>query len=87
MPLPLLPGERRHAIVYGIDADAKGARAEQALFSPPDRDALADFLEHAVESAPPGGSAPGCPLLCVAPLVNDAEVRQFLQDAAAAGVA
>ena len=29
------------------------------------------------------GSAPGCLLVCVAPLVNDAEVRQFLQSAGA----
>ena len=32
-------------------------------------------------------SAPGCLLVCVAPLVNDAEVQQFLKDAAAAGTA
>lgn len=69
-------------------AEAKGARAAQALFSPPSlRDSLAGFLKHAVESATAEGSAPGCLLLCVAPLVDDAEVRQFLQDAVAAGLA
>ena len=30
---------------------------------------------------------PGCLLVCVAPLVDDAEVRRFLQDAAAGGAA
>ncbi len=33
------------------------------------------------------GSARGCLLICVAPLVDDAEVRQFLQKAAAGGAA
>ena len=69
-------------------AEAKGARAAKALFSPPAlRDSLASFLRHAVEAATEEGSAPGCLMVCVAPLVDDAEVRQFLKDAAAAGVA
>ena len=69
-------------------AEAKGARTAKALFSPPTlRDALASFLRHAVETATEEGSAPGCLILCVAPLVDDAEVRQFLKDAAAGGVA
>ena len=69
-------------------AEAKGARAAKALFSPPAlRDALASFLRHAVEAATEEGSAPGCLMVCVAPLVDDAEVRQFLKDAAAGGVA
>ena len=69
-------------------AERKGARAAKALFSPPAlRDALAAFFRHSVESATEEGSAPGCLLVCVAPLVNDAEVRQFLQDAVAAGAA
>ena len=51
------------------------------------RDSLASFLRYAVESATEEGSAPGCLLVCVAPLVDDAEVRQFLQNAAAGGVA
>src|SRR5208337_2889714 len=69
-------------------AETKGARAAKALFSPPTlRDSLAGFLRHAVEAATDEGSAPGCLMVCVAPLVDDAEVRQFLQDAAAAGVA
>lgn len=69
-------------------AEAKGARAAKALFSPPTlRDSLASFLRHAVDAATEEGSAPGCLLLCVAPLVADAEVRQFLKDALAAGVA
>jgi hypothetical protein len=44
-------------------------------------------LRHAVEAATEEGSAPGCLMVCVAPLVDDAEVRQFLRDAVAAGVA
>lgn len=69
-------------------AEAKGARAAKALFSPPAlRDSLAGFLRHAVESATEEGSAPGCLLVCIAPLVDDAEVRQFLRDAVAAGAA
>src|SRR6202453_3411904 len=63
-------------------AEAKGARAAKALFSPPTlRDSLTSFLRHAVEAATEDGSAPGCLLVCVAPLVDDAEVRQFLKDA------
>ena len=69
-------------------AEAKGARAAKALFSPPAlRDSLAGFLRHAVETATEEGSAAGCLLLCVAPLVDDAEVRQFLQKASAGATA
>jgi AcrR family transcriptional regulator len=65
-------------------AEKKGARAAQALLSPRTlRDSLARFLKHAVESATEKGSARGCLLACVAPLVDDPEVRQFLQNAAA----
>jgi AcrR family transcriptional regulator len=69
-------------------AETKGARGAKALFSPPTlRASLAGFLRHAVETATEEGSARGCLLVCVAPLVNDAEVRQFLKDAAAAAMA
>src|ERR1700690_2967604 len=69
-------------------AETKGARAAKALFSPPTlRDSLAGFLRHAVEAATEEGSAPGGLLGCVAPLVDDAEVRQFLQNAAAGAAA
>ncbi len=69
-------------------AVAKGARAAKALLSPQTlRDSLARFLKHAVESATEKGSAQGCLLLCVAPLVDDPEVRQFLQNAAAGATA
>lgn len=68
-------------------AERKGAGAAKALFSPPGlRDAIAGFLRHAVEAATEG-SVPGCLMVCVAPLVDDAEVRQFLKDAAAGGLA
>jgi len=69
-------------------AERKGASAAKALLSPKSlRDSIAGFLSYAVETATEKGSAPGCLLVCVAPLVDDAEVRQFLKDAAAAGVA
>ena len=69
-------------------AEKKGALAGKALLSPQTlRDSLAAFLRHAVESATEKGSARGCLLGCVAPLVDDAEVREFLQNAAAAAMA
>jgi AcrR family transcriptional regulator len=69
-------------------AETKGALAAKALFSPHAlRDALASFLRNLVESATEEGSAPGCLLQCTAPLVDDAEVRQFLQNAADAALA
>jgi AcrR family transcriptional regulator len=69
-------------------AEKKGTLAAKALLSPGTlRDSLTGFLRQAVEIATEKGSAPGCLLVCVAPLVNDAEVRQFLQNAAAQGVA
>src|SRR6201987_262219 len=69
-------------------AERKGARAAKALLSPPGlRDSNVGFLRYAVESATEKGSAPGCLLICVAPLVNDAEVQRFLQNAATGGAA
>ena len=69
-------------------AERKGASAAKALFSPQSlRDSIAGFLRYAVESATEKGSAPGCLIVCVAPVVDDAEVRQFLKHAAAGGVA
>lgn len=52
-------GDKRTIFLRALRAyaEAKGARAVQALFSPPSlRDSLAGFLKHAVESAPPEGS-------------------------------
>jgi AcrR family transcriptional regulator len=69
-------------------AEKKGALATKALLSPQTlRASLASFLRHAVKSATEEGSAVGCLLECVAPLVDDAEVRQFLQNAVAGAVA
>ena len=68
-------------------AERKGARASNALLSPQAlRGSLASFLRYIVESATEEGSARGCLLICVAPLVDDAEVRELLQHAEA-GVA
>jgi AcrR family transcriptional regulator len=83
-------GDKRAIFLRALRAYAerKGALAAKALLSPGAlRDSLAGFLRQAVESATEKGSAPGCLLVCVAPLVNDAEVRKFLQNAAAAAVA
>src|SRR5579875_774209 len=69
-------------------AEKKGARAAKALLSPPTlRDSLAGFFRHAVESATEKNSAHGCLLQCVAPVVDDPEVRKFLQDATAGAAA
>jgi AcrR family transcriptional regulator len=69
-------------------AQTKGALMAKALLSPHAlRDSLASFLRYAVESATEEGSAPGCLLLCTAPIVDDAEVRQFLQNVADAALA
>ncbi|BCF94973.1 TetR/AcrR family transcriptional regulator [Paraburkholderia largidicola] len=69
-------------------AERKGASAAKALLSSLSlRDSITGFLRYAVESATEKGSARGCLLICVAPLVDDPEVRQFLQNAAAGGTA
>jgi|SRR5579871_4306608 len=69
-------------------AERKGAAAAKALLSPESlRDSIAGFLRHAVESATEKGAARGCLMMCVAPVVDDDEVRQFLQKAAAGGAA
>ena len=69
-------------------AEKKGARAAKALLSPQGlRESIAGFLKYAVESATEKGSARGCLMMCVAPVVDDAEVRQFLQKAVAGGAA
>jgi len=83
-------GDKRRIFLRVLKAYAekKGARAAKALLSPQGlRDSIAGFLRFAVESATEKGSAPGCLLICVAPLVDDAEVRQFLKDALEGGVA
>src|SRR5947209_12313298 len=60
-------------------AEKKGALAAKALLSPQTlRDSLAAFLRHVVVTATEKGSAQGCLLVCVAPIVDDPEVRQFL---------
>src|SRR5271154_3724842 len=69
-------------------AERKGASAAKALLSPQGlRDSIVAFLRYAVESATEKGSVPGCLLVCVAPVVDDAEVRKFLQKEAAGGAA
>jgi AcrR family transcriptional regulator len=69
-------------------AERKGALAAKALLSPPGlRESIAAFLRYAVESATEKGSARGCLLVCVAPLVNDAEVRRFIQNTVAGAAA
>src|SRR6202142_4450973 len=69
-------GDKRTLFLRVLKAYAakRGALAAKALLAPqPVRDAIASFLRFNVESATEKGSAPGCLLGCVAPLVNDAE--------------
>src|SRR5579875_993944 len=83
-------GDKRAIFLRALKAYAerKGAAAAKALLSPQSlRDSIGDFLRYTVESATEKGSARGCLLMCVAPLVNDAEVQRFLQHAATGGAA
>lgn len=83
-------GDKRAIFLRALKAyaETKGARAAKALLAPQSlRDSLVSFLRHAVESATDDGAVQGCLLVCVAPLVNDAEVRQFLQNALSGGAA
>jgi len=83
-------GDKRTIFLRALKmyAERKGAKAKKALLSPQSlRDSINSFLNYAVESATEKGSARGCLLLCVAPLVDDPEVKQFLQKAASAGTA
>jgi AcrR family transcriptional regulator len=69
-------------------AERKGALAAKVLLTPRGlRDSIAGFLRFAVESATEKGSARGCLMVCVAPLVEDTEVQRFLLNAAAGGTA
>ena len=69
-------------------AERKGASAAKALLSPQGlRDSVVGFLRYNVESATEKGTARGCLLMCVAPLVNDDEVQGFLQNVATGGAA
>ncbi len=69
-------------------AERKGASAARALFSSQGlRDSIAGFLRYNVERATEKGSARGCLLECVAPLVDDAEVQRFLQSTVAGAAA
>lgn len=82
-------GDKRTLFLRALRAYAerKGTLAATALLSPRTlHDSLRAFLTYAVETATEEGSAPGCLLECIAPLVDDAEVRQFLQTAAARAV-
>jgi AcrR family transcriptional regulator len=72
--------------VLKMYAEKKGALAATALLAPPTlRDSLHAFMKNAVETATEKGSATGCLLECIAPLVDDAEVRKFLKTTVAAG--
>jgi AcrR family transcriptional regulator len=83
-------GDKRTLFLRALKmyAERKGARAAKALLSPQHlRDSLAGFLRYAVESATEEGSAMGCLIVCIAPLVHDAEVQQFVQHATAGAAA
>ena len=71
-----------------IYADRKGAGAKKALLSPQSlQESMTSFFRYAVETATEKDSARGCLMVCVAPLVDDPEVRQFLLKAIAGGAA
>jgi AcrR family transcriptional regulator len=83
-------GDKRAIFLRALKAYAerKGAAAAKALLAPQTlRESIVGFLRYAVESATQKGSARGCLLICVAPLVDDAEVQRFLQSAVAGGAA
>lgn len=83
-------GDKRAIFLRALKAYAerKGAAAAKALLSQQTlRDSITGFLKFAVESATQKGCARGCLMMCVAPLVDDAEVRQLLQSAVAGGAA
>ena len=83
-------GDKRAVFLraLGAYAERKGASAAKALLAPQSlRDSIAGFLRYNVESATNKGSARGCLLECVAPLVNDAEVQRFLQSTVVSGAA
>lgn len=90
MSLYAVFGDKRTLFLRVLKAYAgtRGALLAKAIFSPqPLRDSLASFLKQTVECATAEGSPMGCLIVCVAPLVDDAEVRQFVQNAAAGAVA
>ncbi len=83
-------GDKRTLFLRVLNAYAEktGALAAKALLSPQAlRASLASFLRHTVKSVTEEGCASGCLLVSVAPLVDDAEVRQFQRSATAAAVA
>lgn len=83
-------GDKRAIFLRALKAyaDRKGAAAAKALLSPQGiRDSIAGFLKYAVESATEKGAPHGCLMMCVAPIVNDTEVQQFLRNAVAGGAA
>jgi AcrR family transcriptional regulator len=68
-------------------AEWKGVGAAEAILAPQSvRDSVARFLRYAVTTATRQGSASGCLLMCIAPLVDDPEVRAFIQNAAAGAI-
>ncbi|MBS2025297.1 MAG: TetR/AcrR family transcriptional regulator [Deltaproteobacteria bacterium] len=90
MSLYAVFGDKRTLFVRALNAYAgvRGALLAKAIFSPQSlRDSLTSFLRQAVECATQEGSPVGCLLVCVAPLVDDAEVRRFVQNATAGAVA
>lgn len=62
--------------------EKKGKLAVQALLGPTDvHEAIRSLLRFSVESATDQGSPLGCLMVCVAPLVQDENVRRFLATA------
>jgi AcrR family transcriptional regulator len=76
---------RRCLHAYG---DRHGTLGARALLEPAHvADAIRGFLRYSVESASAKDSPWGCLMVCVAPLVDDPEVREFLRSVSAEAVA
>src|SRR6201996_7647244 len=66
-------GDKRAIFLRALKvyAERKGAAAAKVLLAPKTlRDSIAGFLRYTVENATEKGSARGCLVVCVAPLVN-----------------
>jgi AcrR family transcriptional regulator len=74
-------GDKRTLFVRGLEEYGArlGAAALQALDAPANVvDAMRAFLSYAVEHATQEDSPLGCLIVCIAPLVDDAQVRDYL---------
>ena len=77
-------GDKSALFIRCLEAyrDDLGKQAVQAVFGPTDvREAIRSLLRFSVETATDPDSPLGCLMVCVAPLVDDENVRRFLTTA------